>query len=71
MALPEARFKLRNRSLESCATNSAIMNGDIKPMLPNKPRGVRRDNDRRVLNGINVLSRGQSRRRPVAADVSF
>ena len=24
----------------------------IKPMLPNKPRRVRRVNDRRVLNGI-------------------
>jgi transposase len=24
----------------------------IKPMLPSKPRGVRRVNDRRVLNGI-------------------
>jgi transposase len=24
----------------------------IKPMLPNKPRGVRRVNDRRVLNGM-------------------
>jgi transposase len=24
----------------------------IKPMLPNKPRGVRRVNDRRVLDGI-------------------
>jgi transposase len=24
----------------------------IKPMLPNKSRGVRRVNDRRVLNGI-------------------
>jgi transposase len=24
----------------------------IKPMLPNKTRGVRRINDRRVLNGI-------------------
>ena len=24
----------------------------IKPMLPKKPRGVRRVNDRRVLNGI-------------------
>jgi len=24
----------------------------IKPMLPNKPRGVRRKNDRRVLDGI-------------------
>ena len=24
----------------------------IKPMLPNKPRGVRRVNDRCVLNGI-------------------
>jgi len=24
----------------------------IRPMLPNKPRGIRRVNDRRVLNGI-------------------
>jgi transposase len=24
----------------------------IKPMLPNKPRGIARVNDRRVLNGI-------------------
>ena len=24
----------------------------IKPVLPNKPRGVQRVNDRRVLNGI-------------------
>ncbi len=24
----------------------------IKPFLPNKPRGVQRVNDRRVLNGI-------------------
>ena len=24
----------------------------IKPMLPNKPRGIRRVNDRRALNGI-------------------
>jgi transposase len=24
----------------------------IKPLLPNKPRGVRRVDDRRVLNGI-------------------
>jgi transposase len=24
----------------------------IKPMLPNKPRGVSRVNDRRVINGI-------------------
>jgi transposase len=24
----------------------------IKPMLPNKPRGVPRVNDRRVINGI-------------------
>ena len=24
----------------------------IKPMLPNKPRGIPRVNDRRVLNGI-------------------
>jgi transposase len=30
----------------------------IKPMLPNKPRGVPRVNDRRVLNGIFVLRSG-------------
>ena len=29
----------------------------IKPMLPNKPRGVPRVNDRRVLNGIFWLLR--------------
>ena len=29
----------------------------IKPMLPNKPRGVPRVNDRRVLNGIFWVSR--------------
>ena len=28
----------------------------IKPMLPNKLRGVRRVNDRRVLNGIPIQS---------------
>jgi transposase len=28
----------------------------IKPMLPNKPRGVRRVNDRRVLNAANYLA---------------
>jgi transposase len=26
----------------------------IKPMLPNKLRGIRRVNDRRVLNGITI-----------------
>jgi len=26
----------------------------IKPMLPNKPRGVPRVNDRRVLNGLAI-----------------
>jgi len=35
----------------------------IKPMLPNKPRGVARMNDRRVLNGIFWVLR--SRRRGV------
>jgi transposase len=29
----------------------------IKPMLPNKPRGVPRMNDRRVLNGIFSVQR--------------
>ena len=37
----------------------------IKPMLPNKPRGVPRVNDRRVLNGIFwVLRSGASLARP-------
>ena len=29
----------------------------IKPMLPNKPRGVRRVDDRRVLDGIGWVLR--------------
>jgi len=32
----------------------------IKPMLPNKPRGVRRVNDRRVRNGRAVLQQDQA-----------
>ena len=37
----------------------------IKPMLPNKPRGVPRVNDRRVLNGIFwVLRSGAPCERP-------
>ena len=34
----------------------------IKPMLPNKPRGVPRTNDRRVLNGIFWVLRSGSLR---------
>jgi transposase len=38
----------------------------IKPMLPNKSRGVRRVNDRRVLNGIIwVLRSGAPWRDPI------
>lgn len=33
----------------------------IEPMLPNKPRGVRRVNDRRVLNGIVWVARRNPR----------
>jgi transposase len=33
----------------------------IKPMLPNKPRGVARVNDRRVLNGIFWVLRSGAR----------
>ncbi len=36
----------------------------IKPMLPNKPRGVRRVNDRRVLNGIFWVLRSAAWRDP-------
>ena len=32
----------------------------IKPMLPNKPRGVPRVNDRRVLNGICWVLRSEA-----------
>jgi hypothetical protein len=40
----------------------------IKPMLPNKPRGVPRVNDRRVLNGIFwVLRSGAPLARPAGA----
>jgi transposase len=36
----------------------------IKPMLPDKPRGVRRVNDRRVLNGIFWILRSGAMARP-------
>jgi transposase len=54
--------------------------GIIAPLLPNKPRGVRRVDDRRVLNGIfwvlrtgapwRVLPRDSARRRPATTDSS-
>ena len=52
MTLPE-----RNSSSQTGASIMRYELSDyewtaIKPMLPNKPRGVRRVNDRRVLNGI-------------------
>ncbi len=52
----------------------------IKPMLPNKPRGMPRVNDRRVLNGIfwvlrsalrGVIYRTNSVRTPPATIASF
>jgi transposase len=52
----------------------------IKPMLPNKPRGVPRVNDRRVLNGIfwvlrsgapGAICRRRSARTPLAITASF
>ena len=52
----------------------------IKPMLPNKPRGVPRVNDRRVLNGIfwvlrsgdhGATCRMTSVRIPLATTASF
>ena len=36
----------------------------IKPFLPNKPRGVPRVNDRRVLNGI-LAAHGRPRKRHI------
>jgi transposase len=52
MALPG-----RHSSFETGASNHALRFSEhewtaIKPMLPNKPRGVRRVDDRRVLDGI-------------------
>jgi transposase len=48
----EPQFKLliegANHALRTPDEEWAV----IKPMLPNKPRGVPRVNDRRVLNGI-------------------
>ena len=38
---------------ESCAVNLPITNWlTVKPMLPNKPLGVARVNDRRAINGV-------------------
>jgi hypothetical protein len=42
--------KLEHRIMRYELTNQEW--AAIKPMLPNKPRGVPRVNDRRVLNGI-------------------
>jgi transposase len=46
-----------NSSADTGASIIALNSSDyewtaIKPMLPNKPRGVRRVNDNRVFNGI-------------------
>jgi transposase len=36
----------------------------VEPLLPNKPRGVPRVDDRRVLNGIFWALRSGARKRP-------
>jgi len=41
----------------------------IKPMLPNKPRGVPRVNDRRVLNGIFWVLRSGAQWRNVLTNI--
>ena len=51
MALPFTSFKLRNRSFMRCEFSEQEWTA-IKAMLPNKPRGVRRADDGRVLDGI-------------------
>jgi transposase len=43
----------------------------IKPMLPNKPRGVPRVNDRRVLNGIFWVLGRNSLRQTAANYLAF
>jgi transposase len=40
----------------------------IKPFLPNKPRGVPRVNDRRVLNGIFWVLRSGAPRRDLSPE---
>src|ERR1700723_31798 len=53
MALPETRFQ--SPKLEPWIMRYELSDSEwaaIKPFLPNKSRGVRRVNDRRVLNGI-------------------
>jgi transposase len=53
MALPETCFQAPK--LESWIVRYELSDSEwatIKPLLPNKSRGVRRVNDRRVLNGI-------------------
>ena len=42
----------------------------IKPMLPNKPRGVPRVNDRRVLNGIFWVLRSGAPWRDLPVDLA-
>jgi transposase len=46
---PPLRYRCRSRARYELSDYEWTA---IKPMLPNKPRGVRRVNDRRVLNGI-------------------
>jgi Putative transposase of IS4/5 family (DUF4096) len=52
------RLSVRRRPLENDSSLQMELNfmryelTAIRPMLPNKPRGVPRANDRRVLNGI-------------------
>jgi len=43
---PKLEARIMRYELSDCEWTA------IKQMLPNKPRGVRRVNDRRVLNGI-------------------
>jgi transposase len=43
---PKPELRITRYELSDCEWTA------IKPMLPNKPRGVRRVNDHRVLNGI-------------------
>ena len=42
----------KNWSFDSCAMNSVTANGALSNRCPNKPHGVPRVDDRRVLNGI-------------------
>jgi hypothetical protein len=52
MAMPWTSFKFRNRRLESALRIRRTRVDAVKPMSPNKPRGIRRVDDRRMRDVV-------------------